>query len=215
MRIVIISDTHNLLSKIAVPEGDLLVHCGDLCGYGKLAELERFNQEISYLPHKYKIVIAGNHDWPFELENNIARSALTDLVYLQDEGIEIEGMKIYGSPWQPEFMNWAFNLPRRSSELLDKWRMIPQDIDLLITHGPPHGILDRTKYGQHVGCELLRQRVDEIKPRLHCFGHIHEGYGQEQRKDTLFVNASILNIWYRPTNKPVVIDLLPRVGGRI
>lgn len=207
VRIVIISDTHNKMSKIAIPDGDLLIHCGDFCGHGDLREVAQFASEMAELPHKHKVVIAGNHDWPFERDPATARSALRDVVYLEDDGVEIEGLKIYGSPWQPEFMNWAFNLPRQSDELQSKWAQIPEGTDILITHGPPHGILDSTKFGGHVGCELLRKRVDEIKPRLHCFGHIHEAYGRQKRNGMLFVNASVLNLWYQPTNDAVVVDL--------
>ncbi|HEY9785873.1 MAG TPA: metallophosphatase domain-containing protein [Candidatus Obscuribacterales bacterium] len=207
MRIVIISDTHNKLSQISIPEGDLLIHCGDFCGHGTIDEVARFSEQLAELPHRHKVVIAGNHDWPFERQNAAARAALENVVYLEDSGVSIDGLKIYGSPWQPEFMNWAFNLPRQSRELEDKWRCIPDGTDILVTHGPPYRILDATRFGQHAGCELLRRRVEEIKPRVHCFGHIHEAYGQEKRDGTLFVNASVLNLWYRPQNKPVVVDL--------
>lgn len=186
----------------------MLIHCGDFCGVGTMSEIERFRQDFLALPHKYKVVVAGNHDWPCEREYDDARLAMNDFTYLQDEGTEIAGLKLYGSPWQPAFGRWAFNLPRKSFELADKWRRIPDNVDVLITHGPPYGILDRVKFGAHVGCEYLRERVDELKPRLHCFGHIHEAYGQELHGDTLFVNAASVDIWYRLANPAVVVDLV-------
>lgn len=207
MKIVIISDTHNKLSEIKVPDGDLLIHCGDFCGFGRMQELERFSQEFAGLPHKYKVVVAGNHDWPLEREHDSARLHLGQFHYLQDELVELAGLKIYGTPWQPTFMNWAFNLPRNSKHLKEKWEQIPAGLDILITHGPPYGVLDKTKFGQHVGCELLRERVRELKPRLHCFGHIHEAYGRVEENGTLFVNAAVLNALYRPANSPVVLEL--------
>lgn len=206
MRLVIVSDTHNQLSKFDIPDGDVLLHCGDFCGRGDMNELQRFHADLLSLPHKHKVVIAGNHDWPFEIANDAARAVLEGVTYLQDDGIVIEGVKIYGSPWQPAFMNWAFNLPRAGRELAQKWALIPDDTDILMTHGPPYGILDRTRTGRQVGCELLRKRVETIKPRLHCFGHIHEAYGEEQLNETLFVNASSVNLSYQPWNKPVVKD---------
>lgn len=210
MRLVIISDTHNLLSRMNVPDGDMLIHCGDFCGAGDMSEVQRFREDFQALPHKYKIVVAGNHDWPFEREHECdqARHALDDFTYLQDKGTEIEGLKLYGTPWQPAFGRWAFNLPRQSSELADKWRQIPDDVDILITHGPPHGILDRVQFGSRVGCEYLRDRVDKLKPRVHCFGHIHEAYGQEQHGNTLFVNAASVDVRYRLANPAVVVDLV-------
>jgi Icc-related predicted phosphoesterase len=208
MRLVIISDTHNLLSRMDVPDGDILIHCGDFCSAGTMPEVEQFRKDFQALPHKHKIVVAGNHDWPFQREQDAARQAFNQFTYLEDEGTEVDGLKLYGSPWQPAFGRWAFNLPRKSAELADKWRRIPDDVDVLITHGPPHGILDRVKFGTRVGCEHLRERVDKVQPRVHCFGHIHEAYGQEQHGDTLFVNAASVDIWYHLSNPAAVVDLV-------
>jgi Icc-related predicted phosphoesterase len=126
-------------------------------------------------------------------------------IYLQDEPVEIEGLKFYGSPWQPWFLDWAFNLERGES-LRKVWARIPEDTDVLVTHGPPHGILDRTTRGEPVGCEDLRARVEELRTPLHLFGHIHEGYGTERRGQTLFVNASSCTVSYRPLQAPVILD---------
>lgn len=207
MKIVFLSDTHNRLGNIRVPDGDMLIHCGDFCGSGTLEEVARFNEQMNELSHQYKIVVAGNHDWPFETNNDLARSLLTGMIYLQDELVEIEGLRIYGSPWQPQFRDWAFNLPRRSDQLKSKWDRIPENIDILITHGPPHGILDCAPFFRRVGCELLRERVMKLKPRIHCFGHIHLSYGMEKHEGTIFINAANLDELYRPVNKPIVIEL--------
>lgn len=210
MRIVFLSDTHNRLGSINVPDGDILVHAGDFCGHGRLSEVKQFNDEIGGLPHKHKIVIAGNHDWPLQRQAQEARALLTNVTYLEDERFEVEGLKFYGSPWQPEFFSWAFNLPRKSRELAQKWDSIPPDTDIVITHGPPYGILDKTTSGHFAGCELLRERMAVIKPQVHVFGHIHEGYGTHQQDTTLFVNASNLNERYNPVNEPIAIDVSPR-----
>jgi hypothetical protein len=120
--------------------------------------------------------------------------------------VDIDGLKIYGSPWQPEFFNWAFNLPRNGSELESKWNLIPEGLDILITHGPPWGVLDLAPRGLNVGCELLSKRVMEVSPKIHVFGHIHSSYGQKNFNGVEFINASVLGEDYNPTNDPVKID---------
>ena len=218
MRLVCLSDTHNLHASLRVPDGDVLVHSGDATMHGTTEEVGDFDAWLAGLPHRHKLVVAGNHDFLFEREPEAARKLLRSAVYLQDSGVEIEGVRLWGSPWQPWFFDWAFNL-RRGRPLREKWDLIPQGTDVLITHGPPHGILDRvggpvprlmagvTGRGAHVGCEELREAVYRLRPRLHVFGHIHECYGVEARDGTTFVNASNCSRAYRATNPPVVVDL--------
>ncbi len=207
MRIVCLSDTHGLHRQITVPEGDLVLVAGDMCQYGSPAELDRFADWFRRLPHRYKIVVAGNHDWVFQLDPIGARRSLgPEVIYLEDEARTIERLKFYGSPWQPEFFDWAFNVPR-GPELAQIWSRIPDDTDVLVTHGPPHGILDRDLRDSRVGCLDLANRVAQLNLRLHVFGHIHGAYGTEQRGRTTFVNASICDEDYRPVNPPIVIDL--------
>ncbi|MCY7376756.1 MAG: metallophosphatase domain-containing protein [Pyrinomonadaceae bacterium] len=209
-RIICLSDTHNCHEQIVVPDGDILIHAGDATIRGTIPEIERFNDWFVNLPHKHKIFVAGNHDWLFETNNSTARRLLeASIDYLQDSSVEIGDLKIYGSPWQPRFYDWAFNL-NRGACLAEKWQMIPADTDILITHGPPHGILDevpRQYFIENTGCEELRKRVEIIRPKLHVFGHIHCGYGQTERFDVKFVNASNCDEEYNPVNVPVVIDL--------
>lgn len=196
MKIIAFSDTHFLHESVHIPDGDVLIHAGDFCGHGTLQEVEHFNEFLGTLPHQHKILIAGNHDWPFEREPNNAKTAITNAVYLQDEQIIIDGIKFYGSPWQPEFFNWAFNLPRGKA-LLEKWSQVPDDTDVLITHGPPFGIMDMTMQGLQVGCKnLLKEITHRIRPKVHIFGHIHEEYGLV-KKETLFVNASSCDEYYK------------------
>mgnify|MGYP001337605213 FL=1 len=214
MRIVCISDTHNCTSEIAVPDGDLLVHSGDATITGTADEIARFSDWFSGLPHRHKVFVAGNHDWLFEKDEQLARRLLDpSITYLQDSAGEVDGRKIYGSPWQPRFYDWAFNL-MRGSELAEKWAMIPEDTEILVTHGPPFGILDlvpRSGWDENTGCEELRKRVEQIasfgRLKLHVFGHIHCGYGLHEEFGIRFVNASTCDEQYRPTQSPMVFDL--------
>jgi len=179
VRIVAVADTHLYHRGLVVPDGDVLVHAGDLCRGGSLAELEIAADWLRALPHAHKIVIAGNHDFAFERHPDEARRVLGDgvggLVYLEDAAATVDGVKFWGSPWQPRFFDWAFNLSR-GAPLAAKWRLIPDDVDVLVTHGPPHGIGDRVARG-HEGCEDLLARVRVVRPLLHLFGHIHEDPG--------------------------------------
>lgn len=214
MRIVCISDTHNCNQQIVVPDADILIHSGDATITGTVEEVEGFNGWFSALPHRHKIFVAGNHDWLFERNNEFAGRLLsTTIIYLQDSFTEIDGLKIYGSPWQPRFFDWAFNL-NRGYELAEKWKLIPGDTDILITHGPPNGILDvvpRRGWDENTGCEELRKRVEQIaelgRLKLHVFGHIHCGYGTHEEFGVKFVNASSCDEQYNPTQPPIVIDL--------
>ena len=210
MRVVCISDTHlaHQEGDLKIPEGDLLIHAGDGTFEGKPPELRDFLEWLSRLPHRRKVLIAGNHDWFFQMHPALARSLVpAGIDYLEDSEVKVDGLRIYGSPWQPEFLNWAFNLPR-GRRLREKWNRIPRGIDILVTHGPPAGILDLTPHGEHVGCEDLRDAVERVKPRLHVFGHIHHGYGAQEVGRTRFVNASVCDESYVPSNPAVVVDLL-------
>lgn len=207
MRIVCVSDTHNLHDRIALPEGDLLLHAGDATMRGTAPEIEAFDEWLASLPHRYKVVVAGNHDFLFQTEPEAARGLLRSAVYLEDSGVTLDGVSIWGSPWQPWFFDWAFNLAR-GAPLRAVWDKIPAATDVLVTHGPPHGVLDRVaRSGRSVGCEELLVAVERVRPRLHLFGHIHEGYGREERNGTLFLNASSCDPRYAPVNAPLVVDL--------
>lgn len=206
LRLVVISDTHGLHDLLEIPPGDVFVHAGDLTGHGELEELRAFDAFLARLPHRHKIVIAGNHDFCFEREPAAARALLRHAVYLQDESAKVAGIRFYGSPWQPWFCDWAFNL-ERGPELRAKWRLIPPATEILITHGPPMGHGDLTARGDRAGCADLLERVREVRPRFHLFGHIHEGFGVTSDGTTTFVNASCCDFAYRPVNPPVVLEV--------
>ncbi|UJR36079.1 hypothetical protein I4U23_028815 [Adineta vaga] len=232
-RIVCISDTHSRY-HFSLPSGDILVHGGDFSMTGYQTEIEEFLRYLKSLTQfRLKIIIAGNHDVTLESEfykrtcnrwhpgrtqdyEQIGRlirdpSLAKDygIIYLENQEFvdPLTGLKFYGSPYQPEFCDWAFNLPVNGPELKQMWSKIPDDVDVLITHGPPGNILDKTYTGQNVGCAHLLARVLKIKPRLHVFGHIHEAYGREEHNGTIFVNASTCNLRYKPLQPPIAVDL--------
>lgn len=209
MRLVCISDTHSMHRQIAVPDGDVLIHAGDCLGVGTLAELQDLDNWFSEQPHPHKILIAGNHDWCLQDEPAEAEALIKNAVYLRDSGIGIGGFRFWGSPWTPVFFDWAFNLARGPA-IAGRWQQIPGDTDILITHGPPAGILDQVITATHlhsVGCEDLTRELERLRPKLHVFGHIHEGHGQQRLGDCQFVNASTCNSAFRPLNPAIVVDL--------
>lgn len=212
-RIVCISDTHNFHRSLHVPAGDMLIHCGDATVNGTEEEIGDFADWFRQQPHEHKIFVAGNHDWLFERNPATACSLLgREVIYLQDSMTEVLGLKIYGSPWQPRFFDWAFNLSR-GEEMAARWELIPPDIDILITHGPPNGILDSVPRGplaENAGCEELAARLRNMRKgrlRLHVFGHIHEGYGIKAIDGITFVNASVCDAAYNPKNRPIEITI--------
>jgi len=198
MRIVAVADTHLYHDELTVPDGDVFVHAGDLCRGGELEELEEAVAWIERLPHPTKIVVAGNHDWAFVDDPERARALLSGLVYLEDGEVTIDGVRFWGSPWQPEFNDWAFNLPRGEA-IARKWALIPDGIDVLITHGPPLGIGDDGPVGGRAGCADLLARVQQVQPRLHVFGHIHQDGGVWHVGPTCFANVTTWECERPPT----------------
>lgn len=190
LRFVIVSDTHRSFSH-PIPDGDVWIHAGD----SELTASEMDSWAAS-LPHKHKLVVCGNMDRRLEREKH----KLQNVTYLQDSHVVLSGIKVYGSPWTPEFVG-VFQM--ESGQVAHEvWEKVPPDVDVLITHGPPKGVLDRTSRGFTVGDEHLRRVVEQIKPRLHCFGHVHESYGTMQTDDTIFCNAAVFN-----GKPPIVVDV--------
>jgi Icc-related predicted phosphoesterase len=226
-KVTLISDTHQKHLQLSttkslrkadqsidLPGGDILIHAGDFMnsGYYKTEAIEFFNWFDAIDNYDTKVFIAGNHDRIMQDDPEWAKGALTGyktIEYLEDEGMGLYNMdddysiKLYGSPWQPEFHNWAFNLPRNGEEMQKRWDAIYDDTDILITHGPPFGHLD-IPGGQsiRVGCEMLRHRVDTIRPKIHVFGHIHGSWGHYFDGHTHFFNASVLDERYAYAHAP-------------
>ena len=204
MKFVVVSDTHLQHHKLKLPLADAIIHAGDITETGRKEEVLDFLEWFKSLPYEYKIFIGGNHDFYLEKIANTAEEK--ELIpegihYLNDSGIKIRNLSIWGSPVQPQFYNWAFNR-KRGLEIQKHWDLIPDNTNILITHGPPFGILDINLEGQNVGCENLLAKVQKVKPSFHVFGHIHEGYGRIKKDGIDFMNCSILNELYRFKNKP-------------
>lgn len=221
-RITLISDTHTKHRQLELPRGDVLVHAGDLMNSGySFYEIEDFCKWFESQNYDECIFIAGNHDRLFEDKPEEVAEILDayGITYLQDsqhtvgEEWDDDKFTVWGSPWQPEFYNWAFNLPRRGPGLQMKWNQIPEGLGILVTHGPPQEILDVSgpPYNEPLlGCELLRVRVDEVKPKIHVFGHIHGSYGYKYLNGTHFFNAAVLGEDYKlQTDRPFTFDWDP------
>jgi len=274
VRVVCISDTHNLHeeltkadSQILLPEGDILLCAGDISYYGTWLEVAAFIHWFAQQPHAHKVFIAGNHDmgledmdrgdfagiadkWkktklksddaqdPVEVRRRLKEllAEIPNIYWLQDSQITIEGITFWGSPWSPHIqLPWYIHLAakltigppgRMSMNLMDTeeqqkhWANIPNDVDVLVTHGPPHGFGDKTIAGAFVGDKELLESIKRNQPRFHVFGHVHEAHGvfkydHVEGKTTTFINASICNLAhpYSATQAPTVFDIEPRVVG--
>uniref|UniRef100_A0A914VWY4 Calcineurin-like phosphoesterase domain-containing protein n=1 Tax=Plectus sambesii TaxID=2011161 RepID=A0A914VWY4_9BILA len=227
VRFVCISDTHEQLGKIIhrIPDGDILIHAGDFTDHGDLGEVAKFNSELAKLPHKHKLVVAGNHEIGFEVGEKIESKRsiglkmlgmsygfelLSNCTYLCDKEVKIYGLKIYGAPWHP-MPGYSF-FRSRGQQLLNKWNQIPRDTDVLITHTPPLGHGDYANWriydGMLSGCaELLNTVEKRVKPQYHVFGHIHDQHGATTNGETTFINASICDHLHRCPYDPIIFDV--------
>ena len=211
MRICIISDKHNHpLRNMNLPDADVLLHAGDWTGHGSLVEVEQFNNYCGQVKDKFKYGIlccAGNHELGVEANYTLSKSLLTNVSMLTDEAIEIEGVKFWFSPFSKWFFGWAWNL-HPGKELEDKWNQIPEDTNVLITHGPPKFMLDTLPSGEAAGDLELYNRILQLENlRLHGFGHIHAAHGVKTSvSGMVYANASICTESYKATNKPLLFD---------
>lgn len=220
-KICFISDTHGMHMGLQLPDADILVHCGDFSNRGTYLDAVKFVNWFGAQPHRHKVFIAGNHDLYLEQGNPsdidmFLKTMPSSVCYLNDSGVDIEGIKFWGSPVQPRFFNWAFNRDR-GADIKKHWDLIPDGIDVLITHGPPYKLCDEaprvnkllwneSNY-EHTGCKDLLEAIDRVKPKIHAFGHIHIAYGKRFVNNVHYFNASICNEGYQPVNKPYLVDL--------
>jgi Icc-related predicted phosphoesterase len=206
LRLVLLSDTHELHRDVDVPPGDILLHAGDFSFFSKsIRAIEDFNDWLGELPHRSKAIVPGNHEFFLEADPS-ERSLLSNATVLINEGIQVEELRIWGSPVTPLY-GGAFGL----SFAKDRKRLyaqIPEGIDVLITHGPPYGILDLGPGSHlHQGCPELLDAVMRVGPKLHVFGHIHGAYGVFQTQHTTFVNASLLGLHGDLDRAPLVFEM--------
>jgi predicted phosphohydrolase len=209
LTIVCLSDTHELHRELEVPNGDILIHAGDFTMFSKsVAATLDFSDWLEELPHRWKIVVPGNHEF-FLASDPSRRTLISNAIVLINEGVEVAGLKIWGSPTTP-LLGAAFGV----SSPPDRTRLyaaIPDDVDILVTHGPAHGILDRSPGALHpAGCPQLLEAVTRLQPRLHVFGHVHGAHGMVSTEDTLFVNAALLGPDGDLDASPIVMRL-PKV----
>ena len=206
VRIVAVADTHTYEDDLVVPDGDIFVHAGDLLQSGSVKELCKVAKWLHKLPHANKIIVAGNHDRCFQYSpKTIQKFFGKDIIYLEDKGVTIQDIRFWGSPWQPEYNDWAFNLPR-GFLLAEKWALIDEQVQVLITHSPPYGIGDSSPIEGRKGCRNLRAAVHKLQVPLHIFGHIHQDGGAWLHHGTWFVNATT----WECERPPTVIDFCPR-----
>lgn len=213
------SDTHNYHEAITLPPSDIAIFAGDFSSRGSKHDTARFLKWYAKQEQcTHKIMIAGNHDLCLdpkfddetradEWVDDMMKSYENDIMYLQCRSVKVMGLKIWGCAVTPDFhpQYWAFNIPR-GEKIGEIWELIPSSTDIIVTHGPVYGKLDKCDDG-HVGCEMLDQVVKKIKPRLHISGHIHEGYGQIEEDGVTYINGSICTASYVPLNLPITTIL--------
>lgn len=206
MKLVVISDTHDKLID-SLPEGDVLIHCGDYSLYGEYEETKKFFDWFSSQPHKHKIVICGNHELaicPRKEGENLLKimeliDSYSDVTFLADEAIVIDGVKFYGTPWcggeRHIMYRWGWYI-ESDEERAEIFKSIPDDTDVLISHSPPYDILDKYD-GRTLGCPALLERIKQVKPIINVFGHIHSANGYLEQDGVHFFNCSNLSEGYQ------------------
>lgn len=210
--LVCISDTHGEHDSVVLPEGDILVHAGDVTAHGTENDLIAFLDWFGGRDFRHRLFVAGNHDtFPERSPVRAARWAReAGVIWLNDSGCELDGLSFWGSPITPRFQDWAF-MRNPGADIEAHWALIPEQVDVLVTHGPPHGILDQVERPggllENTGCPSLLATLQRVRPAVHLFGHIHEGHGLVERAGTSYYNVSTMNRGYRIANAPVVIEI--------
>ena len=197
MRFACIADLHGRLPDLSGLEFDVLLIAGDITPH----PARDFPRQIAWLDGKFRrwleridrpvIGCAGNHDIVFQDQPEIVAELNLPWAYLRDSGTRLlNGLYVYGAPWQLPFSHgWTFNL--EEPDIRRRWAMIPDDTDILIVHGPPHGHGDWSNYGhEHTGSPSLTEWIEEHRPKLICTGHIHEARGVYKIGETVVVNSA-------------------------
>lgn len=224
MKILALSDTHGTHSDLTFdiyeilkedPSIQTIVHAGDGGTYkDPIRNVDSLNSCLEWLstfPVKNKIYVPGNHDTSLEA-GLISPKNYKEITFLLHDSIRLEGRRIFGSPYTPEFHDWAYNVPR--DKIGRYWEIVPNDVDILITHGPPMGVLDVSRGGSYGDLALYNEVISRIKPKVHIFGHFHDEPGHINNGirilnncSTKFINASIVNLSHSPVNSPIVVEV--------
>lgn len=206
MKFIAISDTHGEHRGLELPKGDVIIHAGDFCDHGYEDDMHDFLSWYKALEFETKILIAGNHDFfAAEQSEKFKQILPKEIIYLNDSGVTIKGIKIWGSPVQPDLVGWAFG-KQRGRAMKSHWDLIPEDIEILITHTPPSGILDKSTSGMSLGCEELSKKMKQLQVKVHVFGHVHSSYGEVRHEEIHYINASNINSSKGLVNKPIVFE---------
>ena len=206
MKAVVLSDNHTNYD-FETPEGDLLIHCGDFTFHGNPNEMKKFKNYLKEQPHEHKLFIFGNHEkvdkeityWIEYLEDGTGAKCIHEKAY------GIGDLNFFGSSYTPKYLNWGFMQDEETRERY--WENMIEGMDVLVTHGPPKGIMGQIEDGTEIGCEYLRKFVDRVKPKYHFFGHNHAGAGVQTNGHTMFVNAALLTEHYQKFRPPIVVNL--------
>ena len=206
-RVIAISDTHSRHNQVKIPDGDILIHAGDITSLGSKDQVSDFLFWFSRQPHKHKIFVAGNHDWWLANHKNIISTIIpSNVTYLNNQEVVIEGIKIYGSPYSSKYSFLCFGLD--DMELVHNWNLIPSDTDVLVTHTPSYGVLDTGRTGLSMGSSRLKERLSRLNVKYHICGGVHNAYGVLQQNGIYSINASICTENYDPSNKPIELDVV-------
>ena len=221
MKLVTLSDSHTKHLELKIPEGDIIIHGGDALSYGDAVEFQNFIEWYDGRPFQTRVYVPGNHDWAVYNNQESCREILKKhgITLLVDEEITIDGVRIWGTPWTTEFCGWAYMRQDHEAESVDGeeglgkyFDLIPDGIDVLVSHGPPYGFLDAAPSAPHVGSQELLKAIMRVKPKLVLVGHIHEGRKQgdgegndyiyhDDGKVTHIANISVLDGRYRQVHK--------------
>jgi Icc-related predicted phosphoesterase len=202
MNAMFISDTHGQHEDVLLPHGNMIIHAGNITKNGTPAEAVNFLQWFARLKYNYKIFIAGTHDHFFENEPALAKRLIpAGVIYLEESGVEIGGLKIWGSPYNSFNHGSAFSRPE--DKAIGHWEKIPDDSDMVIIHTPAYGVLDENANGEHEGSKDLLRKLIRVEPRYFVCGHRPSTRGYEYRYGIHFINASVTNDEFKIAHKPV------------
>jgi Icc-related predicted phosphoesterase len=207
MQLTIISDTHGTHERLGKLSGDVLIHCGDMFNmfYQSSEDIHLMDAWFGRQDFALILCTGGNHDFELQKRSAECDDPFSNAVYLENRSHEYLGVKFFGAPWVPDLYGQAFFV--EDSDLADKWSKIPSDVDVLITHTPPSGVLDVSSSGLELGCRHLMAAVEASEPKLHCFGHVHASSGIVKHGNTTFINAALVNRQYELNHLPYTFKI--------